>query len=656
MNKKIIKLFSLLLVIVMALASCSPKEAVNEDSPVTAEGVLNNFFTFNKKEAKSLSSAVHLNDELGQTYDYCDDYAIFLKETKDRFNNLTETYSVYSVEEKKVVFTISNTYADEWGWEDDFGNETYPEKVIDEIDIVDDYGIIYFAVTWIAYTPIDEEIIEEEELEWSYTEHEYYEFYDVKGKLIAKSSVEDWGEEIDSNDYCTVVSFGRTVAVFDNEDSTVISKHDGDKESTPMLYDFMNDKYNYLFNVPASGVSPDINPILSMYRTKIQVYDKKGNLVLDYAHGDYAIMRNAEVLQSGDILLQNISITDEIDYDFFLDGQTVNIDTFIIDVETGTLTELADFGYMIDGVYFAEDILLETDDYKFTDNVRNIAYARSLADEKSYTIFFDNFGNVNFVFDGKLTHEIEEDPNLYAPQCTVLRKDRLLVNLESGVSEKAIIDNSGKVIAYVNDNCIILNDYIVSINQDLTVDVYDFDMKFVRTVDSHWADSYKNSNDSVEFCGTIGNTVLFAVTDVSTGSNSGTTTKQYIVRVSAKTGNTESMSDCTMASVSGAEANGFVIIQKESKNSPTPIFLLVNENNRVVLTVSAYSAEIVYSEEGVALIVFETSNGTECYLLDNGGIDDEEKEDPNKNPEKDPEEDPDNDDEDEDDKDEGGKK
>ena len=114
MNKRFISVISLLLVVVMALAACGPKEPVTPDAPITAEGVLSNFFSFENGEAvKPMNNVSHLNDQLGEEVRYVYGYVVFLKETKDRFNNLTETYSVYSAEKKEVVFTVTNTYADE---------------------------------------------------------------------------------------------------------------------------------------------------------------------------------------------------------------------------------------------------------------------------------------------------------------------------------------------------------------------------------------------------------------------------------------------------------------------------------------------------------------------------------------------------------------
>ncbi len=625
MKRRIISLVSLLLVLVMAFVSCANDKKVYEDpkpdNPVTAEGVLNNFLSFKKAEdVKPINNAAHLNDSLGQTYEVYGDYAIFVKETKDRLNNLTETYSVYSIADKAVAFTVSNTYADEWGWEDDFGNVTYPEKVIDEVDIVDDYGIVYFVVEWTAYTPINEEIIEEEELEWSYTESEYCEFYDVKGNLIATSHVEDEGEGIDYNDYYTVVSFGRTTAVFDNETSEVVMKYDGDVEPTPPLYDFMNDWYNYMLNVPVAGISPDVNPNLSMVRTAIRVYDKEGGLVLDYVHGDNAINHIVEVLDNGDILIQNMYVANTVDYDYFYEGMKVNVDTVILDVETGKVTEIADFDYLVNGVYFAEDILEENDAYTFTENVRNIAYARDMVEDKLCTIFFDNFGNVNFIFDGKLAYEKEDNSNLYVEQCTVLREDRLLITLASGVAEKAIIDNSGNVIAYLNENCLVLDDYIAVVEPDYSIEVFDFDMKAVKTISNSWVSYYINLEDTINFYGTLGNSILFSIVDkwndYGVSGDPVPMQRDIIYSVDVTNGYSSSKTDYVFVTYNTVQPEGFVVVKKETKEMTTPLFLVLNENAQVVLTVSASNVEIVYCEDAIALLKIHTADGTECYLLD----------------------------------------
>ncbi len=609
-KNRIISIISLLLVAIMALSACSSTPET-PDAPITAEGILSNFMTFEEPEVKPLNNASSLTEELGEVMDFDKDFSIFHKETKDRFNNLTETYSIYSIEEKRVVGTVSNTYADEWGWADDFGNKTYPEKSITDYDIVKVYDITYFVFEWTAYTPIDEEIIEEEELTWSYTEDVYYEFYDATGALIATSRVENQGEYVTSNKYYTLVSFGKTVAVFDNEENKVVSTYDGDVEATPILYDYMNDEYNYLLNVPDGIAGGMADPSLIGNRTKIMVFDKENNLVLEYAHGDYPMMVRSFVLDSGDVLIQHMVATDEIDYDIYADGMKCNLDTFLLDVETGVVTELPEFGYAVSDVFFAEEFLENAPDgIATTENVRNMAYAQSLADEKEYTVFFDNFGNVNFVFDGKLSYEMDSE-EFYR----VLSDDRLLITLASGVTTQAVIDNAGNVVAYIPDDAIILRDYIVIGEDGGDISIYDFDMKLVDTITDSWADSYDDEGETVNYHGYIGNTLVFTAYNIKT-SNSGTEYTPYVIMIDVKNDTVRHYSE------SYIDIDGFdlLIIKKTGKNIHTPIFTVINENGKAVLTVAANSCHVASFCDEAVIIEFDTADGYHPYLIDNTGI------------------------------------
>ena len=119
-NKKMNRIVSLLLAAVMILAlaftlvSCKEEE----DAPVTAEAKLSNFVTFDTDDRKELNNVTDLTKDLGKYdstlgYEF-DDYVLFKKIDKNAMNILTETYSLYSLKENKVTFTVSNSYADEF--------------------------------------------------------------------------------------------------------------------------------------------------------------------------------------------------------------------------------------------------------------------------------------------------------------------------------------------------------------------------------------------------------------------------------------------------------------------------------------------------------------------------------------------------------------
>ena len=624
MTKRITKILSLLLAIVLVLASCSAKTPVTPDEPVTAEGIFANFLGFNAEETKPLNNATLL-DEYGTLYDWTDEFAVFYKVTKDRMNNLTETYTFYSVEERKAVGTVTNTYFDEWGWTDKYGNETHAPKEITDCEILMKHDIVYFVIEWTEYDPIDEEIIESEiEKQYkeqiedhvhygdyapsdivinvpSYIETSYYEFYDITGKLIASSRVADRGDYETSGEYYTVIEFGKTVGVFDNETGELVYTYDGDKEATPLMFDYMNDNYNYLLDVPY-GVT---DPYLAGTRKVIEVYDKDGNLVLLYAHGDYVDYVEATVLESGDILIQQMTKTDSLDYDAYLDGIQYTLDTFILDVETGVVTEIADFDYRIENIVLPDDV---PEEFTLTENVRNIAHATRNADGTDCIIFFDNFGNVNFVYEGKFAYEMLKDAVV-----KVLDKDHILVELASGVSERAIIGKDGNVIAYLPNDAIVLEDFVVTYDEDARIYVYDFDMKNVDTFYNNWLDNYDEG--SVEFECALGNTLYFTA-EKTVNETDNTYTRDYVIALDVKNDEIRHISDCIICDYS----DSYVLVRKTGDNFANPVYLVYSASGRTVLAVRAYYiVDIVSVDDETLFVVCYTEDGVVFYLVDNTG-------------------------------------
>ena len=227
-NKKYIVIISALLMILMALTACQDGKVPETpaDAPVTVEAKFDNFIKTVAKENNPLNKVALISDAYGEMCDWEYDLglAILYKESKDKLNNLTETYTIYSVADGTVLCQIMNTYPDEYGRTDDFGNTTYPEKSISDVyfDWTYAYNDVYYVVVeWEIRTPIDEEIIEDEDLDTSYTVDTYYDFYDITGKFIATSSVVDDGDYKDGNESISLVSFGKTVGVFDKDGKLV---------------------------------------------------------------------------------------------------------------------------------------------------------------------------------------------------------------------------------------------------------------------------------------------------------------------------------------------------------------------------------------------------------------------------------------------------
>ena len=193
---KVICLVLSMVMVIGMLAACKQEPAPEPDvpeTPITAEAILSNFLKVEYTAPKAeLDKVIDLNKEYGNNYEIYENYEndkyyiVFRKETKDFLNNLTETYSVYSAEENKVIFTLSNSYPDEFKGLDDFDNQKMPPKTLDvSVECVS--GVDFIVATYTHYTPLDEDYIEDEELNFSYDITASSVLYDITGEEIASS-------------------------------------------------------------------------------------------------------------------------------------------------------------------------------------------------------------------------------------------------------------------------------------------------------------------------------------------------------------------------------------------------------------------------------------------------------------------------------------
>ena len=603
-NKRINSLISLLLVLVMAismLASCSNNAEIieyAEDLPVVAEPKVSNFLKFETEEDNALTSVADLTDELGMLKQEMINCAIFYKYEKDRLNNLTETYTVYSLKDQKVIKSITNTYKDEFGGLDDFGNQMHPEKEITEVRLLPLYNTVthYFAVYYTAYTRLSDEAIEKSKDKnngtcYSYIEEDYVEYYDAAGNLITTSYVTDAPRRIDDNDYYSLISLGKTVALF-NEDGVAIETYDGDTASQIVLYDHMNERYNYLLSVPtgAQDDSADMNGGL------MKIFDKQGNLLHTYAYGDNHFYHQALVLENGDVIIQHANLTDGNDYDVLEDDMKYTFDTFLFNVRTGEVRELKDFNYLLYEVeyksYFEKNAYMNG--MTATDNVHNVFSAVSFDDpDNEITLFMDNLGNVNFVFDGKLCYEIYANRSLW-----VLDDKHVLIQLESGVSSYAIMSTNGNIIAYVPEEAKILNNYIYSGDT-----VYDFDMRSVYTEVNSWQEEYT----SVSYCGAVGNTLVYDFQKEDDNKNVTTGVIVYDARYNdVKVYTDYSIYNISSSSIVAHESDLLVLQKRNNDGSKT--FSFINGNGNTVFSIKAIAIIRYTRTTGDKIYTFRTIN------------------------------------------------
>ena len=605
-NRKYPAVLALLLAIIMTFTACGGTDP-KEELPVTAEAKFSNFIKIEGNEENPLRKVTLMTETHGEVIATYENSVLFYKESKDKLNNLTQTYQLYSISEGKTLLTVTNAYPDEYGWVNDFGHVTRPEKEIGEVSFMTTNGVHYLAVEWITRTPISNRIIEDEHLEDSYIEDYYYDFYDIYGTFIATSGVAQKGTKVkEKNDY-TLLSFGKTVAIFD-EDDKLVDAYNGDTATAPTLYDHTNDTYNYILGLPNGATDNSF----ATKRTSIKVYDKEGNLVLDYAHGDHATYSVANVLESGDILIQQLLLARGTEYDFEMGDTRFNVETFIIDVETGKTTALESFRYMIkDSIAFAEDFdKAANGSLAATENVRNIAVAQDLETKKERTIFFDNLGNVNFAFDGILCYEAKETA---IDKIKVLDKTHILLSLYDAADAKyAIIDNNGKLITYVPDGAYILEDYIVTDKA-----VYNFSMEKIRDLNSQIG-SYDEGSLTLKAC--FGNVMLFTATRTVQYSDQEPEITTYTILYNISSNYVNSSSDTTIVNYSQDGVGGYILTRTEAATGY--LYHVVNGDADTVFTAAAASVSTRACEDAIFVLVdFDGDGKTDnTYMITESAV------------------------------------
>ena len=423
---------------------------------------------------------------------------VFLKETKDYMNNLQQFYTIFSVKEMKVVKTIVHSFEDnDYSIPDDFGNPRAPEKEIDVLALTLEDEVDYLIVKHTTNTRLDDAVIEDNKLSDSYA-HEYsYDFYDAQGTLITTTRMTGRATVLMEGDTVISASFGSVVAHFSIKENKLISTYDGETSALKNTnYTFENNKYVYHVSVPFGSV--DYGDVLGFYGT-LEVYSKAtGNLVCTYEHTDFATFSLVSLLSNGNVLIQNISETDIIDFDYFNYDSKVEFASFVLDVKTGAITEV-DFPYLLlMGTYTPEDFIASLDpDYygkvTLTENVRNIAYGLKVVDgtlaHTSYDlVFFDNELNVNYV-EGKYCDEQAPDAEI-----KILPNGYMAVEVNTGFASYAMMKD-GKIVAYAPVGAMVTDYAIIT---DMAI--FDHSMNLVFSF---------NSDEHLDYIGTLGKYFIY---------------------------------------------------------------------------------------------------------------------------------------------------
>lgn len=458
-----------------------------------------------------------LNEEYGNVIDRDDDILVFKKTDRDFLNNVTETYRVYNADKGKVIVELTNTYEDgDYTGKDEFGN---PKKKPSEMDVelqvkslaIDEsgYQIPYIEVVTTKYTEIDEEIIEKEELETSYTVSKVTEYYDIAGTKIASTPLSLGVKVLASNvSYSegelsqAKLLFGDTVAVFDLITEEVLSTY-GANESKPDMFDYETEQYGYYFNNTLTSMRGGG----SATGNAVEVYDKaSGELVYSYV-ANFMEMTMANALQSGAVVLQTV---DFVEFMEMMEGtsKTVDVTTKLIDVAAGTTTEV-ECDYFIDMVATAdayERLGSEIEGITITENFKNFAIAYDLnkaaegagmEDDAMQILFLDNALNVEFAVEPVLP--LAEDTNTLKKLAT----GDYLVELKDGAldgASAAIIKEDGTLRTYVPVGAEVVGEWIVT-----NTAIYDLDGNLIEK----YQFNARYNGDEWSYKGHMGETLVF---------------------------------------------------------------------------------------------------------------------------------------------------
>lgn len=458
---------------------------------------------------------------------------IFKKTDKDFLNNVTETFTVYNAEKGKVVLETKNVYED-GDFSDDKMQPSDMDVYVGNLRYDSGKKLPYIAVATYKFTEIDEEIVEENELDFGYTSSTLYEYYDVAGTKIASTPISSiTPEAIFYKDSLLKPQlkavFASTVAVFDVETSEVISTY-GVTENKLDMFDFETEQYGYYFN----------NTMMSMMGGSgstggkaVEVYDKaSGELVYSYMQGAME-MTMAHGLQSGAVLLQSLNFSDI--YEMMENYETpfdveLNVTTKLIDVAAKTTKEI-ECDYFFETIVSADDfaqfaVPAANEEMTITENVKNIAIGiniekaqaggfQEMQDDAIAIMFLDNAANVEYVANNSLTFG---DSVLEFPEKLATGDYYYDVSSDAPDGVQGIIlKEDGTIRRYVPTDADIVGEWIIA---DRTI--YDFDGNVIERLDFSYGEEHE-----WQYVNNLGETLIFERT-YNTTSNGETVTKNQV--------------------------------------------------------------------------------------------------------------------------------
>lgn len=592
MKKNVFKLISGILATTVLLTGCNDGETTPFDTSarnmtVAETGIkLSDYFEYDdsyKYVEYASSSIKDLTALYGQKVYSYDNFFVFKKITKDFKNNVKEEFSVYNAETGEVVKTLINEYYDgNYDQSDEFGNDKKAPKTLD-VSIQTRSGISLIKVVEKTNAPIDESIIEEEELNESYATSINTKYYDIKGVEITSSNLPISAETISSSDTQTKIRIGKTIAIFDDATGALVDSWDTETTQKPALYEYQNDKYGFYFG---DGYS---------YPFAFEAYDiKTGKLVCRYYYGN-GYMGNAVVLNSGNVLVQKIKTSNEYDYDVNQGGMYFKLETLLVDASSGKAAKVEGCNYLFSSRI--NELDLEEYGVKFTDKKTNVLIANGISD-KEYgereIVFLSDDLKIEGVYDGKVV--INQEDDFVVPE--KVANDLYIVDIEDpaySAFNRVLIDANNNVINYVPETARVVGNYIYTSDG-----IYN---KYLEKVVDY--QEFFSSYDSYNFQGMVGSYAVFTYEYETYDSQ-----KEQGVAVIAPSYSSYNSNMISNASIVDIDSDYLLIYNESSSgyvlynaqmnsilSSQNSMALIKAENNLIVETV-AYGKNAVYFFNG----------------------------------------------------------
>ncbi len=471
-RSKIIKLLSLVLCVVLLLASCeeeptSPSDGDKPNNEQTVTPEFENYFDVNfRSDVLSLNEAVRFDGEVVDFYSNLGVSLMLLKEARiDEMNRVCEIFKVYNVEIGEILSPINNTYDRVGVIPENIVSTNENQKRTVAIDFIEVDGVVPMIEVRITELEKidDDEKKENDEIVGDYrTLSDVFFYYDIYGTEILSCSTELEARDPVATTYSKsiCIDIGKTSAVFDKENLNLIETFNNETEMVFADYSYINDNYYYYKSS-------------TMYGGYCTVYDKSGNIVYSMTENDrFEIF----VLDNGNIVCQvfEVVLGEENKGDVEIGELWYNVHTYLVDIAGNKEVEIKT-NLIIKDILTSVD--LENYNIPVTEHTKNLLiYAeiekKHVSDEESGFAVIDN--EFNIVFDTENRYPIETTPVLFTNIADGYFQLKLFT-----AADYAIIDSNGETASLINNDVTVLENIIVTDNG-----IYDYYLKSIYDFES----------------------------------------------------------------------------------------------------------------------------------------------------------------------------